>query len=356
MPNQDRVAELTKNTKLEYPLSQLPTRQYYGHGKIMLTGEYLSLMGAKVLALPTKLGQTMVVRTRPSNSPILYWKGIDCEGKVWFACKFELWHFQVESFEPSELDSNIPVLDPDKIYYLQELLRAARQINPHFLRDEEDIFVETHLDFPLDWGLGSSSSLIYNVAQWAYVSPFKLSALISKGSHYDIACAQSLTPIIYQLDLNQDEPTPTWQSVSFDPAFKENLYFLYRGNKMDTASEIKRFKDLEHSVDFINKSIKEVTDISYTMLETKSLDQFSHLIERHEEIVASVIDQPPVKLKYYADFDGSMKSLGAWGGDFALVATRRPYEYLKEYFVKDKKTVVLTYDMLFSKKNPNQIQ
>lgn len=353
MPDQDRILALTKNTKLEFPLSQFPTRQYYGHGKLMLTGEYLSLEGAKVLALPTKLGQMMVVRTRPSHNPTLHWRGIDCEGKIWFAAKFELWHLNVESFEESELDQQTPVVDPDKIYYLQKLLRAARQINPHFLRDEEDVFVETRLEFPLDWGLGSSSSLIYNVAQWAYISPFKLSGSVSSGSHYDIACAQSLGPILYQLDLVADEPTPTWQAVNFDPSFKDHLYFMYRGNKKDTESEIKRYKSLEHSSEFIKKAIKNISEIGQTILEAKSFDQFCHLIDSHEEIISSVIDQPPLKFKYYSDFEGSLKSLGAWGGDFALVATRLPYEKVKEYFSNDSKTVLLTYDMLFQINDKN---
>lgn len=356
MSDQDRISALTKTTKLEFPLSQFPMRQYYGHGKIMLTGEYLSLVGAKVLALPTKLGQMMVVRTRPSNTPRLHWKGIDCEGKIWFSAKFELWHFNLLKEEDSEnFDQPIPMVDPDKIFYLQKLLLAARAINPHFLRDEEDVFVETRLEFPLDWGLGSSSSLIYNVAQWAYVSPFKLSASVSSGSHYDIACAQSLEPIMYQLDMMNDEPTPTWQAVTFNPSFKDHLYFMYRGNKKDTAAEIHRFKSLEHSSEFIKKSVNAIDDIGHTLLETQSFNQFCHLIDSHEDIIASVVDQPPIKMKYYSNFEGSIKSLGAWGGDFTLVATRLPYEKVKEYFSENSKSVVLTYDMLFAGNPKNQL-
>ncbi len=356
MPDQDRISELTKTTKLEFPLSQFPMRQYYGHGKIMLTGEYASLLGAKVLALPTKLGQMMVVRTRPSNTPMLYWKGIDCEGKIWFSAQFELWHFNVVNSEATpDTNTTMPVVDPDKIFYLQKLLLAARAINPHFLRDEEDVFVETRLEFPLDWGLGSSSSLIYNVAQWAYVSPFKLSANVSSGSHYDIACAQSLGPIMYQLDMMNEEPTPTWHSVTFDPSFKENLYFMYRGNKKDTAAEILRFKSLEHSPDFIKKSIEIINDIGQTMLETQSFDQFCHLMDNHEDTIAALIDQPPVKMRHYADFEGSIKSLGAWGGDFTLLASRLPYDTIKEYFSKESKCRVLTYDMLFTGNEKHQL-
>ena len=35
--------------------------QYYGHGKLLIAGEYYLLDGARGLALPTKLGQRMEV-------------------------------------------------------------------------------------------------------------------------------------------------------------------------------------------------------------------------------------------------------------------------------------------------------
>ncbi len=96
---------------------------------------------------------------------------------------------------------------------LQDILRQARSQNVHFLRDEADTIVETKLEFPLNWGLGSSSTLIYNIAQWAYVSPFELSSKTFGGSGYDIACAQSMGPIIY----SSTTKGPVWKSVTFSP-------------------------------------------------------------------------------------------------------------------------------------------
>ena len=57
--------------------------------------------------------------------------------------------------------------------------------------------MNTHLEFPRDWGLGSSSTLINNVAQWAQVDPFELHFKVSNGSGYDIACAKRRYPIVY---------------------------------------------------------------------------------------------------------------------------------------------------------------
>ena len=153
----------------------------------------------------------------------------------------------------------------------------------------------------------------------------------------------------------QEEPTPTWQSVSFDPRFEDHLYFMYQGNKRDTAQEIKRFKSLEHSPEFIKKSIKTINDIGQTMLKTQSLDEFCHLIDLHEDTIAAVVDHPPIKMKNFSDFDGSIKSLGAWGGDFMLVASRLPYDTIKNYFLRKGKSVVLTYDMIFSPRKKNDL-
>ena len=37
--------------------------RFYSHGKLLLTAEYVVLDGAKALALPTKYGQSLTVKT-----------------------------------------------------------------------------------------------------------------------------------------------------------------------------------------------------------------------------------------------------------------------------------------------------
>ena len=137
--------------------------QYYGHGKILLTGEYFVLEGALALALPTTVGQGLKVRYRHSNNPSMKWTSLDHSGKPWFETEMEFWHF-----EPTNANDMSVARD------LQKILQQVRKQNPHFLRDELDVTVETKLEFPREWGLGTSSSLLYNVAQWAYISPFEL--------------------------------------------------------------------------------------------------------------------------------------------------------------------------------------
>ena len=41
----------------------MKTQTFYSNGKLLITGEYVVLDGAKALALPTKFGQSLVVKS-----------------------------------------------------------------------------------------------------------------------------------------------------------------------------------------------------------------------------------------------------------------------------------------------------
>jgi mevalonate kinase len=184
---------------------------FYGHGKLLLSGEYFVLDGAEALALPTSVGQSMKVKYRQSYQPVLNWKSVDHTGKVWFEANYEFWHFNPIRPTGSKTET-----------FVANALKAVRLQNPHFLRDDVDVFVETQIEFPLEWGLGSSSSFIYNVAQWAYVSPFELLKRTIGGSGYDIACAQAMGPITYK----RVDGKPLGGSAGFNPSFRDQIYFV----------------------------------------------------------------------------------------------------------------------------------
>ena len=155
---------------------------FFARGKLLLSGEYFVMDGTQALALPTRFGQHMEVTYEGGQSPsLLFWKGLDENARVWFESCFELRDFSVHkktSFTGPEL-------------FLRKLLGRVRKQNPDFLRGESGaVHVETRLEFPLEWGLGSSSTLISNLSRWASVSPFQLQSEVLGGSGYDIACAQ----------------------------------------------------------------------------------------------------------------------------------------------------------------------
>lgn len=319
------------STKEDFAFSTNPVvktdkldQYYHGHGKLLLSGEYFVLDGAEALALPTTVGQSLSVRYSPSFNPVLCWKSFDPNGELWFEAKFEFWRFNLVNGEETE-----------ETKMLQELLRQARKQNPHFLRDDVDVFVETRLGFPLDWGLGSSSTLVFNIAQWAYVSPFELLFKTTGGSGYDIACAQSEGPIVYQ----KNTSGPKWGPTAFDPVFKDNLWFVYLGKKQNSREAIAKYRETKSS----STDISRITELTRIMANATELTEFMNAMNEHEEILSKRLSKPMIKTERFSDFNGSVKSLGAWGGDFVLVASSENDAQVKKYFKAKGFDVCLPY-------------
>jgi len=305
-------------------------RSYYGRGKFLLSGEYLVLDGAKGLGVPLNLGQSLKVSSKKSFNPSLKWTSLDCHGNKWMESEFELWRFNFISERPiNELDLK-----------LQSILRQARRQNPHFLRDDEEVHAVSSLEFPIEWGLGSSSSILYNIAQWAYISPFELLKETFKGSGYDIACAQSSGPILYK----KEGGSPSWSPVELDWNFKDNLYFIYSGSKKNSSEAITEFSKLSHMSRIRFKD--EVSELTDAFITASSLKEFQSLMIKHESILSSCLGQESVNLKLFNDFDGAVKSLGAWGGDFMMVASDLHECDLKKYFNSKGYSVILNFNSL----------
>lgn len=298
---------------------------YYSHGKFLLTGEYLVLKGALALALPLKLGQTLSVETFRETS--LQWDAHQ-PGGHWFSVTLN-----PETFEIIDCD------DQPKAEKLAQILKAVKQLNPKAF-EGDGLHFTTCLDFDPNWGLGSSSTLIANLARWANVNPYELLRLTFGGSGYDIACANAIQPIYYQLVDNK----PQVETIDFQPSFAEHLFFVYQGQKQSSSKEIKAFLEKTNPVD-LQKDIEAVSEISRAVPKCESLDEFALLMQCHERIITRCIGQEPVQ-KRFPDFEGVLKSLGAWGGDFVLSATQWPENQVKEYFWEKGLEVVFGYQEL----------
>jgi mevalonate kinase len=318
---------------------------YYSHGKFLLTGEYLVLKGALALAMPLKLGQSLEVVQLETNNNQLHWEAWRPEGK-WFSVTIN-----PETLEIIKCD------DLPKAEKLVQILKAVKQLNPVAFND--GLHFETHLDFDPNWGLGSSSTLIANLARWANVNPYQLLKLTFGGSGYDIACATAEQPIYYQLVNSEsalrqaqgpqkakvvepvETPTPMVKPIDFQPPFAEHLFFIYQGQKQSSSKEIKTFLAKANPVD-LQKDIEAVSETSRAVPKCESLDEFALLMQCHERIIARCIGQEPVQ-KHFPDFEGVLKSLGAWGGDFILAVTEWPENQVEEYFKGKGLEVVFGY-------------
>lgn len=297
--------------------------QFFAHGKLLLTGEYLVMVGAKALALPLRFGQTLTVYKTASKG-ILMWNALQYN-KVWFSCTFQL--------------SDLSVLETTDIHVsnrLQTILIAAKKLNASFLNTSQGYKITTNLNFNREWGMGTSSTLLANIAQWAEVNVYTLHWSVSDGSAYDIACSRETSPLIYTVE----DKKPFVKTLSFNPPFKDNIYFVYLGRKQDTANSIRQFDcDKEKFV----KEISRISDITELFVNANSIQQAELLIEEHEKILSCILCDPPVKETLFSDFPGAIKSLGAWGGDFVMALSRIPKPQVYSYFRKKGMVTVFTY-------------
>jgi mevalonate kinase len=288
-------------------------KKYYSNGKLLLTGEYLVLDGALSLAVPTQFGQSLKIET--IDEPKLIWKSIDNNGNVWFK----------NEFLTEEIASVSLKLHNDVSKRLVQILHAVKQLNPNFLNSEVGYKVTTKLDFSPFWGLGSSSTLINNIAQWANVDAYQLLEQTFGGSGYDIACGQHDFPITYQIYHKEDKILHAVQNdkknriikqVNFNPNFKDLLFFVHLNKKQNSRDGISLYNSNKNNSSL---AISEISDITSKIITCNSLEHFETLISSHEQIISKIIKQKPIKELLFNDYKGAMKSLGAWGGDFILV-------------------------------------
>ena len=278
-------------------------QKFYSNGKLLLTGEYVVLDGVEALAIPTRYGQSLSIE--PFEIGKIVWESLDEKGEVWFKARFSLNEI-VRPQIPGEHTNN------EFKNRLFQILRAAKKLNPEFLNTNTGYRITTKLDFPRDWGLGSSSTLINNIANWAKVDAFKLSAKTFKGSGYDIAAAQHNNPILYFILKGE----PFSKEIDISWRFTDQLFFVHLNKKQNSRAGIEQY----HSKPKKNtKLISEISQLTSKIINCTTLLDFESLITEHEEIISKIIEQDSVKKLFFQDYSGSIKSLGAWGGDFILV-------------------------------------
>ncbi|WP_435623524.1 GYDIA family GHMP kinase [Flagellimonas sp.] len=300
-------------------------KEFYSNGKLLLSGEYAILDGALGLAVPTKYGQSLTVKS--IEKPILLWKSLGHEGNLWFEAEFTIDNFTINNATDSEV-----------AHTLQALLMEAKKQNRNFLSGDTGFRAESHLTFPRNWGLGSSSTLINNIAQWAKIDAYHLLWNAFGGSGYDIACAQHDYPITYALK----DRRPIAKTAHFNPTFKDSLFFVYLNQKQSSKEAIEAYR--KQSFDK-TKLVQDISLLTQKMIAVNSLDVFQKLLEEHEALLSKVLGIKPVQKKLFPDYPGTIKSLGAWGGDFIWVTGG---EKTKEYFIsKGFETVISYSEMVF---------
>lgn len=276
------------------------------HGKLLLSGEYFVLNGAPALVLPLKFGQTLTVSKNNQNG--IYWESYN--------------HKQVRYFD-AIINTNNKSTNPIE-ERLNQLFAVCKRENPSI--SSEGALFHMSADFDLQWGLGSSSTLVALLADYHQINPYALLQQSFGGSGYDVAAAFRQNPFLYQ---RKDILHPDIQEVKLHECWKHHVCFVYLGNKQDSREGIQIFKSkLKDDVQW-NREISELTNAFVEATNEKALRS---AVNAHESFISTQLEIQQVKEKLFSDYPGEIKSLGAWGGDFVMVVYDGDQTSVKKYF------------------------
>ena len=266
---------------------------YRSSGKLLLSGEYWVLHGATALAVPTLLGQSLAYSDATHS---LRWTALDRSGTPWLDV-------------PAQHDPQVA-----------SLLRAAEALGGTVPATGH---ATTRLEFDRDWGWGSSSSLTDLIAQWTGVDALELHFATSSGSGFDVACARARTAISYQ---KVGERSAQWTEVRATHWPTAHFALVYLGAKQDSQKEVRAPRPEPQKAD-----LDAISAISQELTAAATVGRWIELIEEAEVRTSRWIGQPRVQDRF-TGVRATLKSLGAWGGDFVLAVAEDPAEFA--YFVE----------------------
>lgn len=280
----------------------------FSPGKLMLTSEYFAIDGALVLAVPTKLGQEFFFEETDDRKSLIIWEAYH-QNTLWLKAVIDYKTWQI-------LETNIP----SSAEFIAKTLKNVQQLSHQKFKTDLTYHLKTNLQFPPDYGLGSSSTLMNNLSEWAGIDPFYLNTISLGGSGYDIAVAKEKAAVLFQ-----SKPEIKYEKVNFNPSFKNELIFIHLNQKQDSREGINFYKSKKKSPELVN----EFSDLTKKILLCNELENFSELMMIHEHKIANFLEISTVKEKLFSDCPSFVKSLGAWGGDFVMSAKFGDY---KNYF------------------------
>lgn len=253
------------------------------------------------------------MKVRESSGAEIHWISQNENSEKWFECKLNLIDFSIEK-----------TTDEERAGFIQSLIRAAAQLNSDFLSQWKKYRVVTQLEFDSEWGWGSSSTLTTNLARWAELSPFELYFETQKGSGYDVAAAMASGPILYQ----KSEEELSFEGFDMNPDLLDHMYVFYQGKKSDSAKSVRSWKSVKK---WTSGDVALVSEMSEKIAGGCGVSEAIDIFKEHERLLSGLLDLPLVQDQYSGFEGGVIKSLGAWGGDFAL-ALHPDQNYSENYF------------------------
>lgn len=286
------------------------TGKIFSPGKLMLTSEYFAIDGALVLAVPTKPGQELFFEEIDDTQSNIIWEAFHQE-KPWLRAEINYKNWKI-------VETNIP----ESAEFIVKVLQNIQHHSEIKFKNANSYRFKTNLQFPADFGLGSSSTLMTNLAEWAEIDAFQLNELCLGGSGYDIAVAKEKTAILYQNSNSRRKI----EKIYFNPVFKNELIFIHLNQKQDSREGINLYRSKTKSPELIS----DFSELTKEVIQCNELEKFSELMQIHEQKLSHFLGIQTSKEKYFEECPVFIKSLGAWGGDFVM---SRKFAGFQEYFL-----------------------
>ncbi|WP_332021791.1 GYDIA family GHMP kinase [Kaistella sp.] len=285
------------------------TGNLFSPGKLLFTSEYVVLDGALALAVPTKWGQEFFFEENGDGNSMVFWEAYH-QNILWLKAEINYKTWEIAA-------TNLP----QAAAFVLKVLQNVQKLSDIKFRSDSCYYLKTNLQFPADYGLGSSSTLMNNLADWAGIDAFELNELSLGGSGYDVAVAKSKSAILYQ----KTDRERLIKAVDFNPVFKNEFIFIHLNQKQDSREGIEMYRAKPKSPELI----EAFSWITEEVMTCENLEYFSQLMEVHERKLSNFLGIKTVKEKYFENCPVFVKSLGAWGGDFVM---SRKFLGFEDYF------------------------
>jgi hypothetical protein len=281
-------------------------KSFFSHGKVLLAGEYAVMCGVEALALPVRAGQWQHVWEMPAKGVSkLVWQSKDADGGVWFECRVDTDIMHV-SETTSETYSDT----------LLRLLFCIKEQKPELFL-HKNIRIETECEFNRSFGLGSSSTLVCNLAKWSGVNAHLLQERAFGGSGYDVAVGNLGRPLVYWLENNE----PNWSSWQLPPDFTHDWYLAFPGEKQNSRDSLAGVKAQLDKISSDVALLQQMNACIQAIKSPRSLPMLEAMLEMWQALLSQRLDLPrPYETLGLSPVKGGLcKFLGAWGGDVLLI-------------------------------------
>ena len=117
---------------------------------------------------------------------------------------------------------------------------------------------------------------------------------------------------------------------------------IYLNQKQDSKEGIQLYKNTKGDKESF---VAEMSELTEKITSCENYNEFISLLKEHETVTGEFIGIAPIQEQLFSDFDGAVKSLGAWGGDFIMASSDEdPSNYFKN---KGFNTILKYGDLLF---------